>query len=221
MELTELKIQVETRNGHLMELTELKIQVEQFFFQEGRTPLNKELEQLDPEFLQKLPELNAWIRESGLRQASNLLEPKQFIVAQMLLNTADRRSLRTKLKEANVTVAQFDRWRRTGVFTSYLRKEVQRRFKDADVSADLELVKLIEDGDLNSIKYYNEMTGRYQSPEEVNIQKVLATIMEILVQYVGSDVLVKVARELETKVLSRSIEVGEVSNDFRLELSLD
>jgi|SRR5215831_6436329 len=193
---------------------EVILWAEAFFFQRGRSPTHDELEAQGAELTQLIAVVKHF-QNTGLTEAEeSLLSPKQYLVARMLLNTSDRRSLRVKLKEASVSVKEFDDWKNSPRFVNFLRTQVASRFRDADITADLELIKNLEDGDLKSIMYYNQMTGRAASPETLNVQKVLATMMEILVKYVTADVLSKVAKELEDRLASSlaerfSVEVQE------------
>jgi len=193
-----------------METKELVLWAEAFFFQNGRTPSFDELETYGATTHQ-LIDVMRHFETTGLAQAEeSLLTPQQYLVARMLLNTSDRRSVRAKLKECNVSLKTFDDWKTTPRFINFLRTQVAQRFKNSDITADLELIKNIEDGDLKSIMYYNQMTGRTSSPESLNVQKVLATMMEILVKYVTADVLSKVATELESRLVTHVIDAIEV-----------
>jgi hypothetical protein len=190
----------------------IKLYHEQVFYKTGHLPINadveemfsRELASLNIEYYELLPAIVKWTQDSGLLEQdfNGYLEPQQFLIAQMFLNTSDRRSIRQKLKEANVSVSTWNNWNKQPTFRNYIRKEATRRFGDADISADLELVKHVEDGNLEGIKYYNQMSGRYSTPEAVNVSRVLALMMEILVQYVTADVLTKIAKELELKIYS-------------------
>jgi len=216
-------------------LNRIKLFHEQTFYRTGQLPTSSEVEEmfsvelaaLDLEYYEIQPTIVKWTQDTGLleQDLNGFLEPKQFLLAQMFLNTDDRRSIRQKLKEANVPVGTWNNWKKSPVFMRYLRTEAQRRFGDADVSADLELIKAIDDGSLEAIKYYNQMSGRYTSPEAVNVAKVLATMMEILVTYVTPDVLQKIAGEIENKIYSglvnqgypREIETGIVEMEIKFE----
>jgi hypothetical protein len=198
---------------------EMKVFLEQRFFSTGEPPSTTEVQEQfslsREEILLLLPEINAYRKANNLvpNRAGSLLSPEQFMLAQLLLNPSDRRSLRAKLKELNVTMLQYDRWRRDPAFMNYFRQQVQSRFKDADVIADLELVKLLEDGDLKAITYYNEVTGRHQTSDQVNLTRVLAMVMEVLVQFVSADVLRNVAAGLEER-LSGVLDVQEVQSEI-------
>lgn len=209
----------------------VKAWCEQTYFETGRVPNSSQI--LDKWMISfpvvhiLLPQLAPWLRD--LRNSGEGLAPKAFVVAQMELSTTDRRSIRTKLKAANVTIAEYERIKRNPKFMEYMRTEAKRRFGDTDVTADLELIKNVEDGDLNAIRYFNEMTGRSSSPEAVNISKVLATIMEILVSYVDPETLKVVAHELESRVIGNILEThaqevrpetAAIASPIKLELNL-
>lgn len=184
---------------------EIKIFLEQGFFSNSRVPSLTEIQQQfnipRNEFLELIPLINQYVKENNLSDTQgSLLTPEQFRLAQQLLNPSDRRSLRTKLKECGVDMITYNRWRQQPAFQNYYRNQVRMRFKDADVTADLELVKLLEDGDLKAITYYNEMTGRHQTNDVVNLTRVLAMVMEVLVQFVTPDNLRKVAAALEERL---------------------
>lgn len=213
-------------------INRIKLFNEQVFYKTAHLPTNSEVEEmfsrelasLDLEYFEILPTIVKWTQDTGLLEQdfNGYLEPKQFLVAQMYLSTTDRRSIRQKLKEAEVSVSTWNNWRKSPVFCNYLRKEAQRRFGDTDIAADLELIKHVEDGNLDGIKYYNQMSGRYTSPEAVNVAKVLALMMEILVAYVTPDVLSKVARELETKIygslMAQGYEAPKVLEEKTMEI---
>lgn len=199
-------------------INRIKLYNEQVFYKTSHLPTNAEVEEtfsrelahLDIEYFELIPTIVKWTQDTGLLEQdfNGYLEPKQFLIAQMFLNTSDRRSIRQKLKEADIPVSTWNNWKKSPVFMNYLRKEAQRRFGDADVSADLELIKHVEDGSLEGIKYYNQMSGRYTSPEAVNVARVLAIMMEILVQYVTADILQKVAKEMEQKIYGSLVTQG-------------
>jgi len=184
---------------------EHKLFIEQGFFSTGTPPnlndFQKYFNLTKEQTLNLAIEFNTYKANNNLDvQINNLLTPEQFQLAQLLLNPTDRRSTRVKLKECGVTMATYNKWRHNPVFMNYFRTSVRNRFKDADVTADLELVKLLEDGDLKAITYYNEMTGRHTQSDQVNLARVMAMIMETLVQFVTPDVLRQIAAQLEDRM---------------------
>jgi hypothetical protein len=135
-----------------------------------------------------------------------LLTPIQLAVANTLLNTHDRNTLRKKLQLLNVTTTQFAAWQKQPAFQDYLRSESIARFNNTDVDARLSLTKLVQDADLNAIKYYMEVSGIYNpvATQVIDLQRILASVLELLVRYLAPGELLEVANDLE-KILAGSI----------------
>lgn len=136
------------------------------------------------------PDFRAALYARGVKFANEpdskkALTFEQLMVANMLMNVMDKRSLREKLKAAeglNVTPAQVGAWMRQPAFQAHLRTRSTSLFGDADTSANLALVKAIDAGDLKAVQLYFEMTGRYtpRSQVDVNVHAILARVIEIV-----------------------------------------
>jgi len=128
-----------------------------------------------------------------------LLTPIQLAVANVLLNTHDRNTLRKKLTTLNVTTTQFQAWQKQPAFQDYLRRESIARFQNADVDARLGITKLVQDSDLNAIKFYMELAGIYSPNQQpiLDLQRLLASVLELLVKYLAPGELLEVAEGLE------------------------
>ena len=144
-----------------------------------------------------------------------LLTPMQLAVANILLNTHDRNTLRKKLTTLGVTTTQFQAWQKQSAFQDYLRRESIARFGNADVDARLGLVKLVQDSDLNAIKYYMEVSGIYSpaSTQVFDLQRILAQVLELLVKYLAPAELLAVAEQLES-ILNNQIPPKEPTQEF-------
>jgi hypothetical protein len=133
----------------------------------------------------------------------------QLQVANMLMNIMDKRSLREKLQAANlpgVTPAQVGAWMRQPAFQAHLRRRAQVLYDDADVSANLALVKAIDAGDLKAVQLFLEMTGRYtpRSTVDVNIHAVLARVVEIVSIHVRDPAILEaIAHDMENLELGK------------------
>lgn len=112
------------------------------------------------------------------------LTMEQLLVANMLMNVLDKRSLREKLQAADigVTPAQVGAWMRQPAFQEHLKRRSQNLFAEADTSANIALVKAIDNGDLKAVQLLWEMTGRYTPKQQVdvNIHSILARVIEII-----------------------------------------
>ena len=133
------------------------------------------------------------------KEMTHLLSPKQLDVANRVLNTHDKKSLRQKLQEAKVSSQQYSAWLRQPAFHEYLATRATHTLKTSLVSADLKLTELVEGGDLGAIKFINELTGRY-NPKitvDVNVNQVLTQVVEIISRYVEPAVLTRIADEID------------------------
>lgn len=189
-----------------IELTrEHKVFLETGFFSTGKCPTHHEFQEQfklsRSQLVELIPAINSYKKDANLENPiTDLLTPEQFNLATLLLNTDDRRSVRMKLKQLNISMATYNKWKQNPAFVNYVRTQANRRLQLAGPAADLALVKLLEDGDLKAVMYYNDITGRYTSSDQINIAQVLAMVMEVLVSYVTPEVLKQVAQGLETRL---------------------
>lgn len=132
--------------------------------------------------------------------SGKVLDPRQIMLANLLLNMHDRRSIREKLKLVNTTQQQYNAWMRQPQFTEYLRRRGEAMFKGSDHEAYLALTRAVSRGDVNALKLFFEMRGIY-TPKlniDVNIEAVMLRVVEVVSKHVTDPtVLVTIAEELE------------------------
>lgn len=130
--------------------------------------------------------------------------PVGFINAcNLLLDFSDRRSKQAKLKSLGITTREWAGWLKLPKCLNYFQAETDSWFTHVTpVDAKQALSRAIEIGDLNAVKYYNELQNVYRPGQEslVNIGAILAQIMEILVKYVEPAKLAQLANELESVI---------------------
>lgn len=132
-------------------------------------------------------------------KSSRALEPRQVMAANIILNTYDRRSVREKLELVNVTPQQFAAWKRQPPFQAYLQTRSEEMLKAAGADANVGLVKSVESGDLTAIKFWMELTGKYNPKLDVNInvEGLLARVVDVVARHVTPEVMEAIANELE------------------------
>lgn len=135
---------------------------------------------------------------------------KQRTALSYILDYHDKRPIRLKLKDINVTTHEYQEWLQQENFQRVLRKELDLRFKNLDIDAKLGLSRLILEGDLNAIKYYYEFTGLYrpQTETQVNLTVIIAKLMDVLVRHVNPESLDTIASEIERDVF-QSLSAGD------------
>jgi hypothetical protein len=126
------------------------------------------------------------------------LDPSFVLAVNLILTTADKRSLSAKLKTIGVSPQKWEAYLRNGSHRDYFETRLKRTFGDADFYAKLNLSRSIESGDLNAIKFYYEVTGKYSPQSESNdFLKVILQLMEILAKHLNPEILDVVSREFD------------------------
>ena len=124
----------------------------------------------------------------------------QLAAINVLMDFSDKRSTKAKLNELGVSTAQYSAWLRNPQFQAYSRTRAEGLLGDHSHSAHIALMQNIERGDLNSIKLYYEMIGRWSSKSagEVNIEFLMIRILETLQRHLASspDLLMLIAADL-------------------------
>lgn len=130
------------------------------------------------------------------------LTAEQVVACNLVLNVYDKRSLQTKLKSLNLSTNKWQAWLNDPVFSQYVNSVIESRFAGIERDAKLSLAQNVQNGDLNSIKFYMELVGKYSpnSSVQINLNIVVAKMMEILVKYVPSSALELAAQELEAEL---------------------
>lgn len=154
-------------------------------------PLKKFIDKYGKDFsLQKLVDKEAFrtaMKNRGIDLPFGAETPEELTKEQMaaillVTNYLDKRSQAAKLKSIDVSTTKWNGWLKNPGFKEYLHHISSSNFTDALHVAQEGLMKRVEAGDVNAIKFYMEATGRYsgESGQLENIKIVLAKLGEIL-----------------------------------------
>lgn len=130
----------------------------------------------------------------------NILTPLQVMLANVLMNTEDTRSVREKLQGLNIKTVTYNGWLRQPAFAQYLRKRAESVFAASDHVAYQALVNAVEEQDVQAIKLYFEMRNIYNPKVQVdvNVQSVIIQLVEIVSRHVtDEDTLTAIANDIE------------------------
>jgi hypothetical protein len=118
------------------------------------------------------------------------LTEEQLSCANVLLDFTDTRSRAKKLSELGITTAKYQSWLRDPAFQGYLRDRSEGVLQDNQHEAHLALVDRVSTGDINAIKYYNELSGRFvpNKNSNVDIGTVLLRVIEVIQRHVQDPV---------------------------------
>ena len=133
-------------------------------------------------------------------RSAGLLTPIQLMLANMLLNTHDTRSVREKLKELQVSSQQYHAWLRTPAFQQHLAKRGEEMFKSIDWEAYDALAGAVRSQDVSALKLFFEMRGIYTPKKEIdiNLDVVLVKVVEVIARHVHDPAILQaIANDME------------------------
>lgn len=114
--------------------------------------------------------------------AKDFLNDRQLAAIATMTNYVDRRSDEKKLRDIGISPREWATWLLDNNFQSYLSERAERMFLGAQHEAHLGLIKGLRNGNVASVKLFNEMSGRHNPEAEnnLNIRILMAGIIEIL-----------------------------------------
>lgn len=107
-----------------------------------------------------------------------------------LLNYEDKRSRARKLQDLGITTAQFNGWMKDPKFKDYYMDLAEKQFKDALPVAQESIIKSMEKGSVEAIKFYMEITGRHTGDTAgmQNVKIIIAKLVESIQMHVKDPV---------------------------------
>lgn len=112
----------------------------------------------------------------------------QIALLDILSNTTSTLTTVARLKKAGVTNSQFRSWKRQKPFAEALRRITGDSLVDAIGMADVQLASMAQNGNLNAIKYLNDMTGRGPNDRKaVDAMAFARIVLEVVQQHVTAE----------------------------------
>lgn len=185
--------------------------IEQAFWTHGAVPTQENIVErlgINKQTLKKYFEDDTFrsaLRTRGVDlspDASNgLLNVFQLTLANSLLNLHDKRSVREKLQEVNVTSQQYNAWLKDPAFSDYMRRRAEDLFQGKDHEVYAALLQNATSGNDKAIQLFFEMRGIY-NPKlqvEVNLEQILQKVIEIIARHVQDPAtLAAIADDMDT-----------------------
>lgn len=117
----------------------------------------------------------------------NGISAAQSYAIQILTNPVhEKKTLQAKLKLAGITYTQYRAWLKQPTFSRYLNNLTEGMLSDHAGDLHTKLMQKALDGDLNSIKYVHELSGRHD-PNRQQIED-LNRVVDILVEIITEEV---------------------------------
>lgn len=167
------------------------------------------------------PVVQLALRNRGIKapksenEVPNALSQEQLAAILVVLDYTDKRSMATKLRQMGLNSTKWNGWMRNPVFKEYLQSISADNFKDALYVAQTSLVKSVESGDVNAIKYYMGVTGADGANTQTleNFRIIISKLMEALTVRINDDMLLRQISDDFSKILSGgSVDVAAVQH---------
>lgn len=145
------------------------------------------------------PEFMGAMERRGISPNVETLTPEQMALLQLLTDTG-RGTLESKLNRAKVKQSVFRNWMRQPKFREAYSKLSGSVLKDAIPAARVALADKAANGDINAIKYMNELTGEYrphQQEQNMNGQEMVRVVLAAIQSHVKDpEVLMAIQRDI-------------------------
>ena len=128
------------------------------------------------------------------------LTAEQVAAITTIVNFEDRRPRPVKLRELGITPTQWGGWLKQKEFKDFLQQMTATHLQDVLHVANEGLLNAVDRGDVNAIKFYHELTGRYtqESGSMQNLKVVVAKLIESVQRNVKDpDVLRAISADFE------------------------
>lgn len=123
------------------------------------------------------------------------LTDRQIAAIAILVNYTDNRAPVARLSMLGVGEEELQGWMNNELFKAELTRRADEAFDHVGVDATVNLARHVKNGNLNAIKFYYEVTGRAQSPEEVNVKQAMNILIEAVQKHVKDPAILKAISE--------------------------
>ena len=115
----------------------------------------------------------------------NGLLPEQISAVILVTDYSDRRSLQQKLRSLGIKSATWNGWLRSDRFRALLFNSSQANFEDGILAAREGLIRAAERGDVQAIKFFMEITGRYnpRGEETADFKRIIIKLLEVIARH--------------------------------------
>jgi hypothetical protein len=126
--------------------------------------------------------VNRGIKLPTADSSKHHLSNEQLAAIAVMSNFRDGKSGPAKLRSIGVTWTQWHGWMRNKHFKEYLQDLCAVNFADSLDVAQQGILRGMEKGNTDTIKFYLEVTGRYtpQTQELANVKMILSRILEVI-----------------------------------------
>lgn len=144
------------------------------------------------------------------------LDPTQQYAVMILTNPVhSSKTLQSKLRLAGVSYTQYRAWLKQPTFARYMNDVTEGMISEHQGDLHTVLMQKALGGDLNAIKYVNELNGRFDPNRQQvqDVMKIIDALVEIITQEVTDpEVLTRIANKMSLQLAKVSSIRGEITN---------
>lgn len=195
--------------------------VERYHATNGETPNDEQMrkrfnvgEAMLEEFkVSELVQQSLKVRGINYPAPKDFLNDRQLAGIATMTNYVDRRSDEKKLRDIGITPREWATWLLDDNFAEYLQQRSERMFQNAQHEAHFGLIKGMRNGNVASVKLYNEMSGRHNpdADHQLNIRVLLGGIIEILQLEIQDPI---VLHRIATKMMNLAARESQATGAF-------
>jgi hypothetical protein len=150
------------------------------------------------ELLNLSPYWEKCLDERGIRKPQQRsLTATQIAAISLLTNFSDRRSIPAKMAAIGVTEEQINGWYQDKEFKAELLVRTDAVLDNAHPEAQAALIRQVQKGNFQAIKFYYEITGRATTPEALNVKQAMQHLIEAVQKHVSDpETLQAIAQEV-------------------------
>jgi hypothetical protein len=150
------------------------------------------------ELLNLSPYWEKCCHERGIRLPKQTeLSATQVAAISLITNFSDRRSIPAKLAAIGVTEEQINGWYKDKAFQEELRIRTDATLDNSFPEAQASLIRQIQKGNFQAIKFYYEITGRAVAPEQLQVRQTMQHLIEAVQKHVKDpEILEAIATEV-------------------------
>lgn len=134
-----------------------------------------------------------------------ILDPQFVAACNLILDSADKRSIAQKLKSVGLTTTKWKNMLRSKKYQDFYNELVDNMMEfDTWQESRVALARNVSQGDLSSIKYFHELTNKFSAKSEFDprvVTHMLMVVLEIVSKHVDGSTARLIADEIEVSAV--------------------
>lgn len=152
------------------------------------------------------------LREKQLVNDGVLLDSRFVAAVNMICDSSDKRNRTAIFKALGISSARFNGLMAKPNHREYFEAKLKEAWGQGDYLAKKTVLKGMESGDLQAVKYFYELTNVYRPNQDllINIGILVGKLMEVLSKYLDRDALLEIADSFDSIILQTKQQVIEL-----------